>query len=197
MSQTSGYTRELTAAALLAALLAVTSVIVIPLGPVPITLQVFVVVLIALLLRPVWALAATGVYVLLGAVGVPVFAGMTGGIGHLLGPTGGYLFGFMLGACIGSVIRVSLQLRVPRLTADVLAAVATVLAIYVLGVTQLFVISHLGAKTGMSIGQAVVVGAAPFLVPDLIKAAVAVVVAEMLRRTGVVPGARGAAATVR
>jgi biotin transport system substrate-specific component len=181
----------MTAAALLASLLAVTSIIVIPTPLVPITLQVFVVALIALLLRPVWALAATGVYVLLGAIGLPVYAGATGGIGHLLGPTGGYLFGFMLGACIGSFVRVSMERRrSPQIAADGAAALVTVLVIYLLGVTQLFVVTHLGATGGLSIGQALLIGAAPFLIPDLIKAAVAVAVAEVLRRTGVVPGSR-------
>jgi biotin transport system substrate-specific component len=184
----------MTAAALLAALLAVTAILVIPIGVVPITLQVFVVVLIALLLRPVWALAATGVYLLLGAVGVPVYAGATGGIGHLLGPTGGYLFGFALGACIGSFVRIILEERgLPQLAADSIAALVTVLVIYVLGVTQLFAVSQLGSTGGLSIGKAFLVGAVPFLVPDLIKGAVAVGVAEVLRRAGVVPGSRRAA----
>jgi biotin transport system substrate-specific component len=194
MPRTAGSTREMTAAALLAALLAVASIVVIPIGVVPITLQTFVVVLIALLLRPVWALAATGVYVLLGAIGVPVFAGAHGGIGILLGPTGGYLFGFMLGACIGSFVRVTLEHRAPRLAADGVAALVTVLVIYVLGVTQLYVISQLGKTAGLTIGQAFILGAAPFLVPDLIKAAVAVAVAEVLRRAGVVPSSSRAVA---
>lgn len=187
MAQDRTSTRELTAGSLLAALLAAVSIVVLPIGPVPITLQVFVVVLIALLLRPAWALTATGVYVLVGAIGVPVFAGLTGGLGILFGPTGGYLFGFVFGSAIGSAVRRAAERRmVPRVVSDSMGALATVAVIYILGVTQLWGVSNLGQQ-GLSLMAAVAVGAAPFIVPDLIKAAVAIVVAEALRRTGVVP----------
>ena len=82
-------------ASLFAALVAVGAFISIPIGPVPIVLQNFFVLLAALLLGPRWGVAAVGVYLLSGICGLPVFAGGTAGIGRILGPTGGYLMGYL------------------------------------------------------------------------------------------------------
>ena len=181
--------REMTTAALLAALMAAASLVAIPVGPVPITLQVFVVVLAALLLRPTWAGASMAVYLLLGAVGVPVFAGGTGGLGILLGPTGGYLWGFAFGAILGSGARIAIEERArPALLGDVVGAVTVLVVIYTLGVAQLLLVTNIGTQ-GLTFTKALLVGVVPFVGIDAAKAAAAVVVAEALRRTGVVPGA--------
>jgi biotin transport system substrate-specific component len=189
MATTRRPVREMTTAALLASLMAASSLIAIPIGgPVPITLQVFVVVLTALLLRPAWAGAAMAVYLLLGAVGVPVFAGGTGGLGALLGPTGGYLWGFLFGAILGSGVRVSFADRIgPAVVSDALGALTTIVVIYALGFTQLLVVTNIGVQ-GLTPTQAFVAGVVPFIGVDALKAVVAVIVAEALRRTGVVPG---------
>ena len=63
-------------------------------GYVPITLQTFMVCLIALIAPCKVAVSACVVYLLMGAVGLPVFAGFQGGMGSLLGYSGGYIFSF-------------------------------------------------------------------------------------------------------
>jgi biotin transport system substrate-specific component len=188
MKRDAGPARDLTAAALLAALVAVSSFMAIHIGPVPFTLQTLFVLLAALILRPFWAAVSMGVYVLLGAIGLPVFAGGTGGIGVLFGPTGGFLFGFIAGAAIGSFARIAVQrTRAPQIVADVVALVAVIAVVYTLGIAQLMVVTYVGGS-GLSLVQALLVGAAPFVLPDVLKGVVAIVVAEALRRTGVVPG---------
>jgi biotin transport system substrate-specific component len=180
--------RSMTTAALLAALMAASSLFSIPIGTVPVTLQVFVVVLAGLLLPPGWAGASMAIYLLLGAVGVPVFANATGGLGILLGPTGGYLFGFVFGAILGAGVRRILEESGrPGLAADVAGALVTIVVIYAVGYAQLLLVSQLGAQGGLSPLQAFVVGVLPFVGIDAIKAAAAVLVAQALRRTGVVP----------
>ena len=54
---------------------------------------------------------------------------------------------------------------------------------------QLLIVSNLGAA-GLTPAQAFLAGVVPFVGIDAVKAAVAVVVAEALRRTGVVPVSR-------
>jgi biotin transport system substrate-specific component len=167
----------MTTSALLASLLAVAAWVTIPLQPVPVTLQVFIVVLAALLLSPLWALAATGVYVLLGAVGAPVFSGGQGGLGVLAGPTGGYILGFVLAASLGSLVRVVLERSGARqVLADAAAAGIVLLMIYLTGTAQLALVAHLTPA------QAVAAGALPFIAIDVIKAAIAVAVAQAIRR---------------
>lgn len=171
-------TRDLVTSALLVSLLAVSAWISIPLGSVPFTLQVFVVVLTALLLTPGWAAATMGLYLAMGAAGLPVFSHGQGGLGVLVGPTGGYLVGFFLGALLGSALRCLLENRgVSSFVADASAAVVCITAIYLLGWIQLAVV------TNMAPAAAFVVGVVPYIVPDVIKGAVAIGVAGVLRRT--------------
>lgn len=96
------------------ALLAVSAQVSVAIGPVPFTLQTLVVVLAALVLTPAQAAAALGGYVLLGALGLPIFSLMRGGLAVIAGPTGGYLYGFILSAFLGALIRRLIARRVPR-----------------------------------------------------------------------------------
>lgn len=173
---------DLTSAALLTALIAAAAWITLPLGAVPVTLQVFVVVLAALLLVPRWAAASMGLYVALGAIGLPIFSGAKGGVGVLVGPTGGYLVGFVAGALIGSLVRVALEKRAGQFIADIIAAAAVIGVIYAIGTLQLSIV------TGMGIPAAVVAGVVPFIGIDLVKAAVAIVTATAVRKARTAAG---------
>ncbi len=87
--------KEICYCALMACMLAIFSQIKIDLpGYVPITMQTFMVCLIALIASCKVAVVSCVVYLLMGAVGLPVFAGFQGGIGSLLGYSGGYIFSF-------------------------------------------------------------------------------------------------------
>lgn len=164
-------------AALITALLSVSAYLVIPLSPVPVTLQLFIVVLASLLLSPAWAAAAVGAYLALGAAGIPVFSSAQAGMGVIAGPTGGYLIGFLVGAALGAAIRQGIRtLGGARVVADVIAAAVVVVAVYSIGTIQLAAVAHLSA------GEAIAAGALPFLVPDAIKSFVAVAVAQAVRR---------------
>src|SRR5689334_22502878 len=75
-----------------------------PWTPVPVTLQVFAVLMSGLMLgRKLGALAQLE-YLVIGLMGAPVFAGFTGGPAALLGPSGGYLPGFVLGAYFAGLV---------------------------------------------------------------------------------------------
>ena len=94
--------------ALLAAALCILAPLVIPVGPVPVSLATLGVYLAAGLLGPVRGTAAVGLYLLLGAVGLPVFAGFTGGFQQFAGVTGGFLWGYLLCALtVGLLTRIS------------------------------------------------------------------------------------------
>ena len=94
---------------LFAALMAICSLISIPLGftPVPVNLATLGVFLAGGLLGKKYGTISIAVYVLLGAVGVPVFAGFRGGLSVLVGPTGGYIIGYVAAAfLVGLLIEV-------------------------------------------------------------------------------------------
>jgi biotin transport system substrate-specific component len=70
--------------------------IIVPLEPVPITLQSVSVLLIGLTFTKKIAIQSSLLYFALGLAGIPVFTYFTGGFYKLTGPTGGYLVGFLL-----------------------------------------------------------------------------------------------------
>jgi biotin transport system substrate-specific component len=88
---------------LVASLVAVSAQIVVPIPPVPFTMQTAATGLAGLLLPPGEAALAMLVYLGLG-LWLPVFAGFKGGLGVLLGPTGGFLLAFPLQAAVTSTL---------------------------------------------------------------------------------------------
>jgi len=160
--------------------MAATGWIALPFGPVPVTLQIFGVLLAALLLSWEWAAVALAIYFVLGAAGVPVFAMGTAGLGVVLGPTGGYVIGFALAAPAGAWVRQALERRgKEQVVADVSAACTVIAVVYLVGWVQL------AAVTNMGLLKAFVVGVLPFIIPDAVKAVVAIAIASAVRLSGV------------
>lgn len=159
--------------ALMAAFTAVAAQIVIPVPPVPFTLQVFAVVLSGLLLGPRYGALAMGIYLLIGAVGAPVFFGFQGGIGHILGPTGGYLVSYPIAAAVAGLAAsaASNTTRKKALWKSFLAGAAALAVIYASGVTWLMVLTQIPFLAALA------QGILPFVLFDLIKITLAAVVA--------------------
>jgi biotin transport system substrate-specific component len=170
--------RNLSLAALFAALIAAGTFISIPLpvSPVPVVLQNLFCLLAGLALGPVLGAAAVGLYLAAGIIGAPVFAGASGGIARLLGPTGGFLVGYLLSAFTAGFIagrpRQGVVISRRRL---ILAALAGLLVIYVPGIIRLrFALD--------SWGKALAAGFIPFIPGDAVKGFIAVLIAPRLRR---------------
>lgn len=157
------------------ALLAVSAWITVPLGPVPFTMQTFVLALLPQVMRTRDALFTVVVYLLLGAVGVPVFSGFQGGLGVLMGPTGGYLLGFAVGMPVAGAVAHADVL--PRRARGVAAGLVLLAVSYVLGTLQLMHVYALDAPAALA------VAVAPFVVPDMVKVVASVSVAERICRS--------------
>ena len=83
------------------ALLALSAKIQVPFWPVPMTMQTFAVIVLAMAFGARLGAATVALYLLEGAVGLPVFAGTPEkgiGLAYMMGPTGGYLAGFLAAA---------------------------------------------------------------------------------------------------
>ncbi|MCR5684089.1 MAG: biotin transporter BioY [Lachnospiraceae bacterium] len=168
--------QQMTYIALMAVIIAICSWITIP-GPVPFTLQTFAVFTTLLLLGARDSLLSILIYLLLGAVGVPVFSGFSGGIGHLLGPTGGYLIGFLVMGLVYAVIEHFTKASVIR---NVLASAVGMLFCYAFG-TMWFVIVY-SRNTPISFGAALSMCVLPFIIPDAVKMALAILLSERVRK---------------
>jgi len=160
-------------ACLFAALISIGAFIAVPVpgSPVPIVMQNMFIMLAALVLGPWWALLSTVIYLLFGLLGMPVFSGGSGGIAKLLGPTGGYLFGYIPAVILMGFISAT---GGKRTLTNVLACVMGMAVVYLFGVLRLK--SVLQADWG----RALTAGFYPFIPGDLIKIALASILAPRL-----------------
>jgi biotin transport system substrate-specific component len=168
-------------AGLVAALIAVGALITVPIGPVPVTLQVLVIAVATLVLTPTEALLAVGAYLAIGTAGAPVFSSGAGGVSMLVSPTGGFLVGFVVGAPVAALVRELLVFAADTrrgVLADVVALVVFLGITYVAGWTG-------GAfGTGRTAADAFAVAVLPFLAIDALKCAAAWAVARGVRAAG-------------
>lgn len=139
--------------------------ITLPFTPVPITGQTFAVLLAGASLGSVAGSASQLVYVLLGAVGLPFYAGGDSGWEVVQGRTGGYLIGFIVAAWIVGFLA---ERRQDRTIASAVPAFLTgSLVVYLFGVPWLAHVLDIGWV------EAAGLGAVPFVIGDLVKAALA------------------------
>lgn len=151
--------KDLSLVALFAALTAVGGFISIPFYPVPLTLQIFFVLLSGTILGKRLGALSQMIYLGMGAIGAPVFHNLTGGIGILLGPTGGFLIGFVLGSYVAGLFYEKFNNNKLRFSGLLLSLVP----IYTIGILWLSFIA------GMSIEKAILVGGIPFIPGDFVK----------------------------
>ena len=168
---------DLAYVAVCAALMAVCSWISIP-ATVPFTLQTFAVFCSLGLLGGRRGTAAILVYLLLGALGVPVFAGFSGGIGILFGTTGGYLLGFIL---MGLVYWLGERLSMDSRNIRIISMVLGLLLCYAFG-TAWFMFVYARQAGAIALGTALAWCVVPFLLPDLVKMALALLLSGRLRK---------------
>jgi biotin transport system substrate-specific component len=159
-------------------LVAICAHIAIPLGftPVPVTMQTFAVLLLALLFSPGPAFACLTLYLIEGAVGLPVFSPHgPGGVAQLLGPTGGYLLSYPFAAALASLL--FRRGRRSFLAAVVSTGLAS-MVILTAGATWLGLLTHL--KLPVVFTQSV----APFLAGDAVKVLAAAACVSLLGSFG-------------
>jgi biotin transport system substrate-specific component len=158
-------------------LIAICSWISIPMT-VPFTLQTFAVFLSVSILGGRRGTMAVLVYVLLGAVGIPVFAGFTGGPGIILNTTGGYIIGFILSAL---VMWLTENLFGKKLPVQILSMVLGLLACYAVG-TVWFMFVYMRQTGAVGLGTVLGWCVIPFIIPDAVKIALALMLGNTLRR---------------
>ena len=149
-----------------------------PFTPVPVTGQVFCVLLAGAVLGARLGFVSQVEYLAAGAAGLPVFA-HGGGFAALLGPTGGYLVGFPLAAAVVGAVADRARSRSTTLT--YLACLSGVAVIYTFGAAWYAVwvaVTTGAASLPIILAQSVF----PFALVDAAKAALAGAAAPGLRR---------------
>ena len=146
-----------------------------PLTPVPLTVQNFGVLLVGLLLGSRKGFAAIMLYLIEGMVGLPVFNPTgPGGVAQLFGATGGFLLAYPLVAFIAGYLFERGAKSFAR------AAIASLLAeimLFLGGLSWLYVFTH-------SLAKAAYFGLYWFMAAEVLKVMLAAGIAVRWRRTG-------------
>ena len=165
-------------ASLVVALCARITIPLMPLTPVPLTVQNLGVLLVGLMLGSRRGFAAMALYLVEGAVGLPVFSpsalGLTG-IAQLLGPTGGFLLAYPFVAFLAGYIfergtKSFMRAAIAGLVAEVL--------LFAGGLTGLYLYTH-------SLARAAYMGLYWFVTAEVIKVMFAAAIANRWRRNAV------------
>lgn len=168
-------THDMVYIGIFAVLIAICSWISIP-AAVPFTLQTMGVFLSVGILGGKRGTLAVLVYLLLGAVGIPVFAGFSGGIGVFLQSSGGYLAGFLLSA----LLMWGMEKLLGRSTVILgISMVLGLLVCYAAG-TIWFMAVYTANTGAIGVGTVLAWCVIPFILPDLVKIAVALVLTKRL-----------------
>ena len=159
--------------AVCAAVLCVLAPLSLPVGPVPVSLATFVILMMLYVLGMKKSAAAVAVYLLIGLAGLPVFSGFSGGPAKLMGPTGGYLAGYLFLALISGFF-------VERSKGGFLPSAAGMIT----GTAVLYAVGTfwLSRSAGMPLKAALAAGVLPFIGVDLAKIIGAALLGPLLRK---------------
>lgn len=135
--------------ALFAAFIAAGAFVKIPMGVMPITLQVSFVTLAGMLLGKKYGMFSVIIYVILGLAGLPIFS-KGGGIGYVLQPSFGYLIGFIGAAFVtGYVTYKKPTLTIGRLIGANFAGLAV---IYSVALLYVYIMCNYVLNTPIGVG---------------------------------------------
>ncbi|PLX43419.1 MAG: biotin transporter BioY [Hyphomicrobiales bacterium] len=162
----SGYARKILLAVTGSLLLALSAKIQITVLPVPLTLQTLAVIMIGTLFGPRLGVATVMLYLAEGMAGLPVFAGPLAGPAYFAGPTGGFLIGFVPAAWLaGTLAERGWDRRI-----------VTTFALMILSAGLIYIPGAAWLATLIGAESAIAKGVLPFLLGDVIKAALATAV---------------------
>ena len=143
----------------------------IPIGPVPIALADFFVMLTGLFMGGKYGLLTVILYLGLGTIGLPVFSSGGSGFAFLFGPTGGFLFGYLL--LVATIGFITEKVK-SSFTTDLLALLFGNMLLFAMGITWLKV------TLNMTWSAAIVAGLIPFIPGTVIKIIVALAIGRMV-----------------
>lgn len=165
---------DIALAGLFCTLICIGAFIKIPIFAIPMTFQVFFVLLSALVLSVKSNFLAIITYIALGLIGLPIFTG-GGGLGYVLTPTFGFILGFLISSVVISIIIKKAQIK--SFKGYFALCLLLILIIYLIGVPYFAVIS----KTNDSVAAIIQATVLPFLPKDIICAALASVTATKIK----------------
>ncbi|MDO4619404.1 MAG: biotin transporter BioY [Lachnospiraceae bacterium] len=163
--------KDMVSVAVMAAVICILTPLSVPIGPIPISLANFIILLTVYILGTKKAFLSVLIFLLIGLAGAPVFSGFQGGIAKLAGPTGGFLIGYLPMVLIAGAFIEKSRRKLLLSMAGMMIATAV---LYALG-TAWFV-----SLTGKTLAAALALCVTPFIVLDLAKMLVVALVGPVL-----------------
>ena len=164
-------TKDLILSGLFAAMLCISSVIIIPIGTIPVTLSVFAIALISTTLPAKCAFFSIVVYIFAGLLGLPVFAGFNSGFSALIGPSGGYIWSYLFFPLIAG------KRKQAASKATIMLRLSLAMALMYIMATVQFVIVQ-----SVTFYQAALVCVLPFIIFDIAKIFLATIISDRLQK---------------
>lgn len=149
-------------------------------GPVPITGQTLGVLAVGVALGARRGAIALTSYMLAGLAGLPVFAGPTAGLAYVLSPSFGFVIGFIPAAFVAGMVAERAWDRKPLLA--LVGFTAATAVPFLTGVPYLALALAVVSGEHITFASVLDAGLWPFIVPGLIKAALAAVVVPAVWR---------------
>jgi biotin transport system substrate-specific component len=147
------------------ALTALSAQMIIPMYPVPFTMQTFVVLIVGSTLGTTRGTLSMLLYAVLGLVGLPIFGGASSGAAVLFGASGGYIIGFIFAAALTGWLAQSNWDK--KYLGAAVSFVAGGVVIFAFGLMGLSMSLHLGLQDTLAGGLY------PFAITEVLKAALA------------------------
>jgi len=168
--------KDITQIGIFTALTAVGAFISIPIGPVPITLQSFFILLSGIILGSKKAMFSQITYLLLGLIGFPIFSGFSGGLQHIFKPSFGFIIGYVAAAYVVG------KLTEEKTASQYLwaAVLAGTLIIYTFGLPYMYYILNIMLNSNLSIVKILQLGMFAFIPGDMLKAVIIVFFAQKI-----------------
>ena len=168
---------DLSMAGLFCTLICVGAFIKIPIPNLPITMQVFFVLLAGLVLKPKVAFLASFSYLFLGLIGLPIFTG-GGGLGYIVIPSFGYIIGFVFASTIMSIVLKFIKNK--KFIILLLVSLLGTIIIYLIGVPYFALITNVYKDAGNSFMWFINSLIIPFIPKEIISLVLAALVAYKL-----------------
>lgn len=169
---------DLTRVALMLTLLMVSSQFAIPIGPVAISLQTLIVLMIGLILPTTQAILTTGLYLVVGLIGFPVFTQAMGGPHSVFLPSFGFILSFT--PAVWAMSKVRGMNSKDEIYNYIVAVILGNLIIYAIGLSYMMFILIIYSGNEMSFWQIISVGMLAFIPGDIIKSLIVVSISKQL-----------------
>lgn len=168
-------TKELVMTGMFTAVICVLALLEIPSQPIPFTFSLLAIFLTGALLSPRYSFLAVLVYLLLGAFGLPVYANFKSGFQTLFGYTGGFLMAYPIMAFVTSLFYK--YFRKYKVIAATTGMAVSLAICYLMGSLWFSFIMDKSFYTALTLCVF------PFVLFDVIKIVLAVIISMVIRKT--------------